>query len=71
MADWLHGHMMAVLIGIEILWVGGIVAIIAFYFLVRRRLLRDKHRTGATPAGGPSPTTDSATRPPETDDLTR
>lgn len=40
MSDWLHGHMGAVLIGIEILWVGGVLAILVFYFVMRRRLSR-------------------------------
>lgn len=35
MDDWLHSHMAAVLLGIEIVWVGGVVAVFLLYFVVK------------------------------------
>ena len=35
---WLHEHMSGKLITIEIIWVGGVVAIIVFYFIITRKL---------------------------------
>ena len=36
MEDWVHAHAHGVLLGIEILWVGGFLAIFVLYFLIKR-----------------------------------
>jgi uncharacterized membrane protein YdjX (TVP38/TMEM64 family) len=35
---WLHEHMSSILIGVEIMWVGGVLAVIVFYLVMKRRL---------------------------------
>jgi hypothetical protein len=42
MDDWLDGHMHAILVGVEILWVAGFLAIFVVYFMIRRRVRADK-----------------------------
>lgn len=42
MDDWLARHMHAVLIGVEILWVAGFLAVFVVYFLIKRRVRADK-----------------------------
>ena len=41
---WLHEHMGNILIGIEIFWVGGVIAIFAFYFVMKRKLHKKRER---------------------------
>ena len=39
---WIHEHMGSILIVIEIIWVGGVIAIIAFYLIMKRMLRKKK-----------------------------
>ena len=41
---WLHEHMGNILVGIEILWVGLVIAIFAFYFVMKRKLHKKRER---------------------------
>lgn len=34
--DWVHAHAHGVLLTIEILWVGGFLAVFVFYFIMKR-----------------------------------
>jgi len=34
--DWVHDHAFGVLLGVEILWVGGFLAVFVLYFLLKR-----------------------------------
>lgn len=36
MEDWVHAHAHGVLLTIEVLWVGGFLAVFVVYFFVRR-----------------------------------
>jgi len=42
MEDWVFDHMGGVLIAIEIMWVGGVLAVFGLYFVVRRNLRKRK-----------------------------
>ena len=53
---WLHEHMSGILLAIEIIWVGGVIAIIGFYFIMKRKL-RNK-RTEAQTAETTADTTE-------------
>ena len=39
---WIHEHMGSILIAIEIIWVGGVIAIIAFYLIMKRKFRKKK-----------------------------
>jgi len=39
---WLHEHMGNILVGIEIIWVGGVIAVIVFYFIIKRKFRNKK-----------------------------
>ena len=41
---WLHEHMGNILVGIEILWVGLVIAIFSLYFIVKRNLRKKKEQ---------------------------
>lgn len=34
--DWVHDHAFGVLLGVEILWVSGFLAVFVLYFLLKR-----------------------------------
>lgn len=42
MDDWLTRHMHGVLIAVEVLWVGGFLAIFVLYFYIKSRLKHKK-----------------------------
>lgn len=42
MDDWLNRHMHSVLVGVEILWVAGFLAIFVVYFMIKRRVRANK-----------------------------
>jgi heme/copper-type cytochrome/quinol oxidase subunit 2 len=44
MDDWLIKHMHGVLVTVEILWVGGFLAVFVVYFVIKYRLKRNKSR---------------------------
>jgi len=44
MDDWLVKHMHGVLVTVEILWVGGFLAVFVVYFVIKYRLKRNKRR---------------------------
>ena len=44
---WIHEHMGSILIAIEIIWVGGVIAVIAFYFIMKRKLRKKKEEKQA------------------------
>jgi len=48
MEQWLLDNMFGVLIAIEILWVGGFIAVILALFVIKRRF-RDKARQAGDP----------------------
>ena len=39
--------MSSILIAIEIIWVGGVIAVIAFYFIMKRKLRKKKEEKQA------------------------
>ena len=47
MDDWLTRHMHAVLVGVEILWVAGVLAIFVVYFMIKRRVRANKRAAAA------------------------
>jgi hypothetical protein len=52
MEDWIVRHMHAVLIGIEVLWVGGFLSIFVLYFLIKRRVRARKRAADRSARGG-------------------
>jgi hypothetical protein len=44
---WLHEHMSSILIAIEVIWVGGVIAVIAFYFIMKKKLRKKKEEKQA------------------------
>jgi len=40
MEDWIHAHAHGVLLGIEVMWVGGFLAVFVVYFFIRRWVKR-------------------------------
>ena len=42
MDGWLGKHMHGVLLTVEVLWIGGFLAIFVVYFIIKRRLRRNK-----------------------------
>ena len=47
---WLHAHMSNILIGVEILWVGGVIAVIVFYLIMKRKYRKKKEEQTAKAA---------------------
>lgn len=42
MRDWLEPHLFGVLLGIEIMWVAGFLAVFVIYFAIRLKIKKDK-----------------------------
>lgn len=45
MEEWMLAHMEGVLIAVEILWVAGFLAVFVIYFLIQRRLRKQRGQT--------------------------
>jgi hypothetical protein len=71
MDDWLHGHMAAVLLGIEILWVGGVVAVFLLYFVMKRRFARAKPPAETVELTKDPAATENAPQPPNQNKKTK
>lgn len=56
--DWVHAHAHGVLLTIEILWVGGFLAVFVFYFIMKRWF--KKHRAKPPPAAADQASNDQA-----------
>jgi len=41
---WMHANMESILWVIEVLWVGGVLSIIAFYFVLKYKVKRNKKK---------------------------
>lgn len=54
MRDWLEPHLFGVLLGIEIMWVAGFLAVFVIYFAIKLKIKKDKKNAGQKPAQGRS-----------------
>ncbi|TPW15657.1 MAG: hypothetical protein FD130_1162 [Halothiobacillaceae bacterium] len=47
MEEWMRAHMHSILLGIEIIWVSGFLAVFVIYFLIKRWISKSKGRSDA------------------------
>ena len=58
MQDWLEPHLFGVLLGIEIMWVAGFLAVFVIYFAIKLKIKKNKINAGQKPGQGQSEKSD-------------